>query len=74
MNGSVLGLDKLYHLHLSHKLAVVRILEVHVQVEGTADSSVSDHRGEYLRAVDLDRWLSYCCDFHKLVQAHCSLS
>ena len=41
------------HLHLLHKLAVVRLLIVCLQVESATDSSVSDDRGEYLRAVDL---------------------
>ena len=41
------------HLHLLHKLAVVRLLIVCLQVESATDSSVSDDRGEDLRAVDL---------------------
>ena len=41
------------HLHLLHKVTVVRLLKVCLQVESATDSSVSDDRGEYLRAVDL---------------------
>ena len=41
------------HLHLFHKTAVLRIHKVHLQVEGTADSGVSDDGGEDLGAVDL---------------------
>ena len=29
------------------------LLEIHVKVEGAADARVGDHRGEYLRTVDL---------------------
>ena len=43
----------LFHLHLLHKLAVVRLLQVCLQVESATDSGVRDDRGEYLRAVDL---------------------
>ena len=40
-------------LHLFHKMAVLRIHEVDLKVEGTADSGVSDDGGEDLRAVHL---------------------
>ena len=41
------------HLHLFHKTTVLRIHKVHLKVEGTADSGVSDDGGEDLRAVHL---------------------
>ena len=41
------------HLHLLHKLAVVRLLQVRSKVKSATDSGVSDDRGEDLRAVDL---------------------
>ena len=41
------------HLHLFHKTTVLRIHEVHLKVEGTADSGVSDDGGEDLGAIDL---------------------
>ena len=39
---------KFNYLQIFDKLAVLGLLELHVQVEGTADPSVSDHRGKYL--------------------------
>ena len=41
------------HLHLFHKPAVLRIHEVHLKVEGTADSGVSDDGVEDLGAIHL---------------------
>ena len=41
------------YLHLSHKTAVLRLHEVHLKVEGTADSGVSDDGGEDLGAIHL---------------------
>ena len=47
-----------FHLHLFHKLTVLRIHEFHVQVEGAADSSVSYHGCEDLRAVHLNEMVN----------------
>ena len=41
------------HLHFFHETTELRLDKVHLKVEGTADSSVSDDRGEDLRAVHL---------------------
>ena len=41
------------HLHLFHKTTVLRIHIVHLKVEGTADSGVSDDGGEDLGAIHL---------------------
>ena len=41
------------HLHLFHKTAVLRIHEVDLKVEGTADSGVSDDGGEDFGAIHL---------------------
>ena len=42
-----------FHLHLLHKAAISRFLQMVLQVERAADSGVSDHGGEDFRAVDL---------------------
>ena len=44
---------KLNYLQIFDKLAVLGLLELHVQVESTTDPSVSDDRFEDLGAVDL---------------------
>ena len=41
------------YLHLFDQAAVLGLLQVTLQVEGTADASVGDHRFEDLGAVDL---------------------
>ena len=41
------------HLHLCDQAAVVGLPQVTLQIEGTTDSSVGDHRFEDLGAVDL---------------------
>ena len=41
------------HLHLFHKTTVLRLNEIHLKIEGTADSGVSDDGGEDLGAVHL---------------------
>ena len=46
-------LIKYLNLHLCHQFAVFGLLEGHAEVEGAADTRVSHHWGEDIRAVDL---------------------
>ena len=54
-----------FYLHLFHKLTVLRIHKVHVQVEGAADSSVSYHGCEDLRAVHLNEMANCLKHLHQ---------
>ena len=52
-------LKKANYLHMPQNLTVLRIHKVHVQVEGAADSSVSYHGCEDLRAVHLNEMMNF---------------
>ena len=48
---ATLDLGNRCHLHLLHKVAVVRLLQVRSKIKSATHSSVSDDRSEYLRTV-----------------------
>ena len=48
-----MGINNPSYLHLFNQVAVVGLLQVALQVEGTTDASVGDDRFEDLGAVDL---------------------